>query len=64
MEDGEQGELWVSGPSVAHGYWNRPEVSEKTFRAVIANGGKDRPWAKCVCWLDGWLGGWLIGWPS
>jgi len=27
------GEIWVSGPSVAHGYWNRPEETERTFRA-------------------------------
>lgn len=45
VEDGECGELWVSGPSVAAGYWNKPEVSEKAFRAVLSTG-KDRPWAK------------------
>lgn len=27
------GEIWISGPHVAQGYWNRPELSEKTFRA-------------------------------
>lgn len=55
MEDGQSGELWVSGPSVAQGYWNRPEVSEKTFRAVLAKE-KPRAWAKyeklisaCIC---------------
>ncbi|BAZ50366.1 AMP-dependent synthetase and ligase [Nostoc sp. NIES-4103] len=31
------GEIWVSSSSVAHGYWNRPEESESTFRAYIAN---------------------------
>ena len=25
------GEVWVSGPSVAHGYWNRPDDSAATF---------------------------------
>jgi acyl-CoA synthetase (AMP-forming)/AMP-acid ligase II len=35
VEDGKPGELWVSSRSVAHGYWNKPEVSEETFRAVL-----------------------------
>ncbi|MBV9789076.1 MAG: AMP-binding protein, partial [Chloroflexi bacterium] len=30
------GEIWVSGPSVAQGYWNRIETTEQTFRARIA----------------------------
>ncbi|HEX2569028.1 MAG TPA: type I polyketide synthase [Polyangia bacterium] len=34
----EIGEIWVSGPSVAGGYWNRPEESEATFRARLAPG--------------------------
>ena len=29
----EVGEIWVSCPSVAQGYWNRPEETERTFRA-------------------------------
>jgi acyl-CoA synthetase (AMP-forming)/AMP-acid ligase II len=32
----EVGEIWVSGPSVAQGYWNRPEDTEHTFRARLA----------------------------
>ncbi|HYR09957.1 MAG TPA: condensation domain-containing protein, partial [Longimicrobium sp.] len=36
---GRVGEIWVSGPSVAAGYWNRPEVSEEVFRARLAEGG-------------------------
>ncbi|MGZ3458391.1 MAG: fatty acyl-AMP ligase, partial [Archangium sp.] len=35
---GTVGEIWVSGPSVAHGYWQRPEATESTFRAWTANG--------------------------
>ncbi|HEX6509319.1 MAG TPA: AMP-binding protein [Chloroflexota bacterium] len=34
----EIGEIWVTGPSVAQGYWNRPEETEKTFRARLATG--------------------------
>jgi acyl-CoA synthetase (AMP-forming)/AMP-acid ligase II len=34
--DGRVGEVWVSGPSVAAGYWNRPEESAKTFCARMA----------------------------
>jgi acyl-CoA synthetase (AMP-forming)/AMP-acid ligase II len=33
---GEIGEIWVGGPSVAHGYWNRPELSAETFAARLA----------------------------
>jgi len=33
------GEIWCGGNSVGLGYWNKPEETEKTFRARIANGG-------------------------
>lgn len=33
------GEIWVGGPGVAKGYWNRPEESELTFRAHLADTG-------------------------
>ena len=36
---GHVGEIWVSGPSVALGYWNRPEETQDTFRARLANSG-------------------------
>lgn len=36
--DGHVGEIWVSGPSVAHGYWRRPDTTERTFRARIDGG--------------------------
>ncbi len=32
------GEIWVAGPSVARGYWNRPAESAHTFGARLANG--------------------------
>lgn len=31
------GEIWVSGPTVAAGYWNRPIETEETFRARLAD---------------------------
>jgi amino acid adenylation domain-containing protein len=35
---GEVGEIWVSGPSVARGYWRQPEETERTFGARLAGG--------------------------
>jgi acyl-CoA synthetase (AMP-forming)/AMP-acid ligase II len=36
---GQVGEIWVAGPSVAQGYWNRQEESERTFCAYLADTG-------------------------
>lgn len=35
----EAGEIWLSGPSVVQGYWNRPEESQSGFRAFLADTG-------------------------
>lgn len=35
----EIGEIWVSGPSVAPGYWQRPEETEAIFQAHLADTG-------------------------
>ncbi|MEO8519744.1 MAG: type I polyketide synthase [Acidobacteriota bacterium] len=37
-EDGRVGEIWVAGPSVAAGYWNRPEATAQTFGARLPDG--------------------------
>jgi acyl-CoA synthetase (AMP-forming)/AMP-acid ligase II len=33
----EVGEIWVSGASVAKGYWNQPEETKRTFCAYLAD---------------------------
>nr|WP_223759268.1 non-ribosomal peptide synthase/polyketide synthase [Myxococcus sp. RHSTA-1-4] len=35
---GEVGEIWVGGPSVAGGYWQRPYESQSIFEAYTARG--------------------------
>ena len=37
---GQIGEIWFRGPSVAQGYWQRPDETEQTFRAVEATTGQ------------------------
>ena len=34
------GEIWVSGPNVAQGYWRNPEETERTFRACLGDTGE------------------------
>jgi acyl transferase domain-containing protein/acyl-CoA synthetase (AMP-forming)/AMP-acid ligase II/acyl carrier protein len=34
----EPGEIWIAGPSVAQGYWQRPEESDRSFRAHTVGG--------------------------
>jgi acyl-CoA synthetase (AMP-forming)/AMP-acid ligase II len=36
--EGEVGEIWLSGASVAQGYWQRPEQTQQTFQAYLASG--------------------------
>ncbi len=36
LPPGRIGEIWVSGPSVALGYWNRPEQTAQDFGAALA----------------------------
>jgi acyl-CoA synthetase (AMP-forming)/AMP-acid ligase II len=35
------GEIWIAGPSVAPGYWGRPEETKQTFSAFLAEAGPD-----------------------
>ncbi len=34
----ELGEIWVAGPNIARGYWDKAEASAATFRAQLADG--------------------------
>ncbi|HBB32494.1 MAG TPA: AMP-dependent synthetase [Cyanobacteria bacterium UBA8803] len=36
----EVGEIWVKDPSVAQGYWQRPEETKETFQAYLADTGE------------------------
>ncbi|MFE0252360.1 fatty acyl-AMP ligase [Streptomyces sp. NPDC059010] len=42
LSEGEVGEIWVQGPNVGRGYWNRREESERVFGAEFA-GGSEAP---------------------
>ncbi|MBA2675111.1 non-ribosomal peptide synthetase, partial [Ramlibacter sp.] len=44
LPDAAVGEIWASGPSVARGYWNRAEESERTFNARLP--GHAAPWLR------------------
>ena len=35
--DGQVGEIWVSGASVAMGYWRKPQKTQETFHAYLAD---------------------------
>ena len=35
----EIGEIWVAGPNIAQGYWQRPEETAQTFGAILAEPG-------------------------
>ncbi|NVJ24882.1 amino acid adenylation domain-containing protein [Myxococcus sp. AM011] len=37
---GQVGELWVRGPSIAEGYWQRPEETERDFHGRLAGTGE------------------------
>ena len=50
LPPGRVGEIWVSGPSVAQGYWNRPEISQATFGAMLAQPAPAAPGAAVSRW--------------
>ena len=38
------GEVWIKGPTVAKGYWNKPEETRRTFKAFMKN--NSGPWLR------------------
>ncbi|HKT93620.1 MAG TPA: fatty acyl-AMP ligase [Paraburkholderia sp.] len=41
LADGNVGEIWVSGPSVANGYWQRPDATSEVFHARLPGNPND-----------------------
>jgi amino acid adenylation domain-containing protein len=39
-DSGHVGEVWVKGPNIAEGYWNKPVLSQATFRAFLSGSGE------------------------
>ncbi|MBI86299.1 MAG: AMP-dependent synthetase [Planctomycetaceae bacterium] len=37
-DEDEVGEIWLQSPSIAAGYWNRPEETEEVFNAQLQDG--------------------------
>ena len=44
--EGEVGEIWVSGPSIARGYWHKPEETKQTFAAFLAKAPRKEPFMR------------------
>src|SRR5262249_35280768 len=37
---GEVGEIWISGPNIGKGYWNRPKETEQVFNGYLSSTGE------------------------
>lgn len=48
LPDGAIGEIWLRGPSVGRGYWNRADLNAEIFAARLAgdDDGADRSWLR------------------
>ncbi|MEM9502339.1 MAG: AMP-binding protein [Cyanobacteria bacterium P01_E01_bin.43] len=55
-DEGQIGEIWLRGPSVASGYWQQPKATQDTFAAELANGtGPFLRTGDLGCWRQGEL---------
>lgn len=45
-KDGRTGEVWVAGPSTRNSYYNKAELSKKTFQAHLANDTSNQPYLR------------------
>jgi len=43
---GDVGEVWLQGPSVARGYWRRPQETEESFHAAIGDDPASGRWLR------------------
>ena len=50
LPPGRVGEIWVSGPSVAQGYWNRGDASAATFGAMLTQSDQPSPDQAVTTW--------------
>lgn len=39
-QEGQEGEIWIAGSSVAQGYWNQPQATNQTFHARLPETGE------------------------
>lgn len=46
LPENRVGEIWIGGPSIAAGYWNRPEDSKEIFHATLDGAEASNPWTR------------------
>ncbi|MTH95513.1 MupA/Atu3671 family FMN-dependent luciferase-like monooxygenase, partial [Roseibium sp. RKSG952] len=46
LKDKRVGEIWLSGSSIASGYWNRPELTKEVFKASMSGETDGQEWLR------------------